>query len=102
MQIGISVTCRRSTPVSLASLSPVPPRMAGRWLVPDHVIWVIGEPLRHTGIPFGRPGLRAVFFRSDLDAGLPSPAEDGGLLEFPEFCLTSAARSATCAASFSS
>ena len=40
------------------------------------------------GCPFGRPGLRPVFFRSDFGAGLPSPSEDGGLLEFFEFCFT--------------
>ena len=51
------------------------------------------------GWPFGRPGLRPVFFRSDLGAGLASPSDDGGLLEFFEFCFTRAARSATCARS---
>jgi hypothetical protein len=34
------------------------------------------------GWPLGRPGLRPVFFRSDFGAGLPSPSDDGGLLEF--------------------
>ena len=48
------------------------------------------------GCPFGRPGLRPVFFRSDFGAGLPSPSEDGGFEEFFEFCPTLAARSATC------
>ena len=38
------------------------------------------------GWPFGRPGLRPVFFRSDFGAGLASPSDDGGLLEFFEFC----------------
>jgi len=45
----------------------------------------------------GRPGLRPVFFSSDFGAGLPSPSDDGGLLEFSGFCLTHATRSATCA-----
>ena len=54
------------------------------------------------GCPLGRPGLRPVFFRSDCGAGLPSPSDDGGLPEFFEFCLTRAARSATCARSSSS
>ena len=49
------------------------------------------------GCPFGRPGLRPVFFRSDLGAGLPSPSEDGGLEEFFEFWPARAASSATCA-----
>ena len=49
------------------------------------------------GCPFGRPGLRPVFFRSDFGAGLPSPSDDGGLLEFFEFCPARAASSATCA-----
>ena len=31
------------------------------------------------GWPFGRPGVRPVFFRSDFGAGLPSPSDDGGL-----------------------
>jgi hypothetical protein len=47
--------------------------------------------------PFGRPGLRPTFFRSDFGAGLPNPSDDGGLLEFFEFCFTRAARPATCA-----
>ena len=34
------------------------------------------------GWPLGRPGVRPVFFRSDFGAGLPSPSDDGGLLEF--------------------
>jgi hypothetical protein len=38
------------------------------------------------GCPLGRPGLRPVFFRNDFGAGLPSPSDDGGLLEFFEFC----------------
>src|SRR6266487_435971 len=48
------------------------------------------------GCPFGRPGLRPVFFRSDFGAGLPSPSDEGGLEEFFEFCLTRAASSAIC------
>jgi hypothetical protein len=47
------------------------------------------------GWPFGRPGLPPAFCRSDLGAGLPSPSDDGGLLEF-FFCPTRAASSATC------
>jgi hypothetical protein len=46
------------------------------------------------GWPFGRPGLRPVFFRNDPGAGLASPSDDGGLLEFLEFCPARAARSA--------
>jgi hypothetical protein len=49
------------------------------------------------GCPFGRPGLRPDFFRSDFGDGLPSPSDDGGFEEFFEFCRTRAARSATCA-----
>src|SRR6266487_6704391 len=48
------------------------------------------------GCPFGRPGLRPVFFRSDFGAGLPSPSDEGGREEFFEFCPTRAASSATC------
>jgi hypothetical protein len=47
--------------------------------------------------PSAGPGLRRVFFRSDVGPGLPSPSDDGGFEEFSEFCFTCAARSATCA-----
>jgi len=42
-----------------------------------------------------RPGLRPVFFRSDFGAGLPRPSDDGGLLEFLEFCASRPLSSAT-------
>ena len=49
------------------------------------------------GRPFGRPGLRPDFPRSDFGDGLASPSDDGGgLEEFGEFEATRAARSATC------
>jgi hypothetical protein len=51
------------------------------------------------GCPFGRPGLRPVFLRSDFGAGLASPSADGGLEEFREFWPSRARRSATSAAS---
>ena len=48
------------------------------------------------GCPFGRPGFRPLFFRSDFGAGFASPSDDGGLEEFREFIAVRAARSATC------
>jgi hypothetical protein len=38
-------------------------------------------------------------FRSDFGAGLPGRSDDGGLLEFFEFCWTWAARASTRASS---
>ena len=35
------------------------------------------------GCPFGRPGFRSPFFRSDFGAGFASPSDDGG---FELFC----------------
>jgi hypothetical protein len=48
------------------------------------------------GWPFGRPGFRPDFPRSDFGAGFASPSDDGGLPEFRESGFTCAARSATC------
>ena len=48
------------------------------------------------GWPFGRPGFRPDFPRSDFGAGFASPSDDGGFEEFREFAFTRAARSATC------
>ena len=53
------------------------------------------------GCPFGRPGLRPVFFRSDFGAGLASPSDDGGLEEFREFWPSRARSSAASADSAS-
>src|SRR6266487_2359510 len=46
--------------------------------------------------PCRPPGLRSVFFRSDLGFGaaLANPSEDGGLLELPEFAANRASNSA--------
>ena len=52
---------------------------------------------RRARLPFRPPGFRPVFVRSDFGGALPGPSCDGGREEFFEFCLSLAARSATCA-----
>ena len=94
---GISVTCRRIGRGSARLGQVLPAAGAAGWPVPDHVIGMIGSCIVAPGCPFGRPGLRPAFPRSDFGAGLPSPSDDGGFEEFFEFCRTWAARSATCA-----
>jgi hypothetical protein len=64
--------------------------------MPDHVIGVTGELHRHTRLPLRPAGLRPDLLRTDQGAGLASPSDDGGLLEFFEFWFTRAAWSATC------
>ena len=61
----------------------------------EHVVRSTGQLHGRARLALRRPGLRPVFFRSDFGAGLPSPSEDGGLLEFFEVCFTRAVRSAT-------
>jgi len=73
---------------------PQQPHRAGRC----RTVWS-GFPLScivAPGWPFGRPGLRPDFPRSDFGAGFASPSDDGGLDEFRELDCTRAARSATC------
>jgi hypothetical protein len=55
-------------------------------LRPDHVVFGAGlrdrDEFPEQVRPFGRSDPRPVFFRSDFVAGLLSPSDDGGLLEF--------------------
>jgi len=55
-------------------------------LRPGHVVFGAGlrdrDEFPEQVRPFGRSDPRPVFFRSDFVAGLLSPSDDGGLLEF--------------------
>ncbi len=78
---GMSMTCRRSTAVTRrAGLPGAAPRQAGSAapLDQDGPVSCIVAP----GWPFGRPGLRPVFLRSDFGAGFARPSDDGGFEEF--------------------
>ena len=94
---GTSVTCRRIIPASAAPARPPAHREqqpgSCRTTRSGQSLSCIVTP----GCPVGLPGLRPVFFRSDFGAGFARPSEDGGREEFPEFCPSLAARSATCA-----
>ena len=93
---GMSMTWRRSTAVTSAPFrdSPQQPHLAGRCrtLLSGWSVSCIVAP----GWPFGRPGLRPDFPRSDFGDGFARPSDDGGFEEFREFEATRAARSATC------
>ena len=93
---GISMTWQRPTAVTAARFRDFPqqPHRAGRCrtVLSGCSLSCIAVP----GWPFGRPGLRPDFPRSDFGAGFARPSGDGGLLEFREFEATRAARSATC------
>ena len=93
---GMSMTCLRSTAVTGAFLRDFPqqPHLAGRCftVLSGWSVSCIVAP----GWPFGRPGLRPDFPRSDFGAGFAGPSDDGGFEEFREFDFTWAARSATC------
>ena len=93
---GMSMTCRRSTAVTAARFRDFPqqPHRAGRCrsLLSGWSVSGIVAP----GWPFGRPGLRPDFPRSDFGDGFARPSDDGGFEEFREFDATRAARSATC------
>ncbi len=67
--------------------------------MPHHPVRTSLNCIVTPGCPFGRPGFRPVFARSDLGAGFASPSDDGGFELFFEFCPAFAARSATCACS---
>jgi hypothetical protein len=90
------MTCRRSTAVTAARFRDFPqqPHRAGRCrsLLSGWSVSCIVAP----GWPFGRPGLRPDFPRSDFGDGFARPSDDGGFEEFREFEATRAARSATC------
>jgi hypothetical protein len=93
---GMSMTCRRSTAVTAARFRDFPqrPHRAGRCrsLLSGWSVSCIVAP----GWPFGRPGFRPDFPRSDFGDGFARPSDDGGFEEFREFEATRAARSATC------
>ena len=94
---GISVTCRRMT---LASAAPArsrshPAQQDGSCRITDRDDHSAASS-RPAALPAG-PAFRPVFIRSDFGAALPGPSCDGGREEFFEFCLSLAARSATCA-----
>ena len=96
---GTSVTCRRTTPASGAPPSPAvhDEQQAGscRTTASGRSLNCIVAP----GCPFGLPGFRPDFPRSDFGAGFASPSDDGGRELFCEFCPSRAAMSATCASS---
>ena len=93
---GMSMTWRRSTTVTSAPFRDFPqqPHLAGRCrtLSSGWSVSCIVAP----GWPFGRPGFRPDFPRSDFGDGFARPSDDGGFEEFREFEATRAARSATC------
>ena len=101
MSEGRSVTWRRSVPATGAPdrPAPQPAHRPGSCETTSSGLPVISSVA--PGCPFGRPGPRPVFLRSDFGAGLASPPADGGLEEFREFWLSRARHSATCAASAS-
>jgi hypothetical protein len=96
---GTSVTCRLITPASGAPASPAAhdEQQVGscRTTASGRSLNCIVAP----GCPFGLPGLRPDFPRSDFGVGFASPSDDGGLELFREFCPSRAAMSATCASS---
>jgi hypothetical protein len=94
---GTSITCRRSSPASSAPdrPAPQPAQQPGSYRITRSGRSASSRVL--PGCPFGRPGLRPVFLRSDFGAGLPSPSEEGGRDEFFELDCTRAVSSATCA-----
>jgi len=96
---GISVTCRRSIPVSAAPARDSPHRAQHDGTCRTRRSGLSVRAIVAPGCPFGRPGFRPLAFRSDFGAGLPSPSDDGGFEGFCEFIPTLAARSATCACS---
>jgi hypothetical protein len=93
---GMPITWRRSTAVTAARFRDFPqqPHRAGRCrtVLSGFSLSCIVAP----GCPFGRPGLRPDFPRSDFGLGFASPSDDGGLDEFRELDCTRAAKSATC------
>ncbi len=58
--------------------APPHPAAAGRH-VPDHASGRSLSCIVAPGCPFGLPGFRPVFLRSDFGAGFASPSDDGGL-----------------------
>jgi hypothetical protein len=93
---GMPMTWRRSVPVTSPRRRdfPQPPHRFGRCFttLPGWSLSCIVAP----GWPFGRPGFRPDFPRSDFGAGFARPSDDGGFEEFRESGFTCAARSATC------
>ena len=82
MSEGRSVTWRRSVPATGAPdrPAPQPAHRPGSCETTSSGLPVISSVA--PGCPFGRPGPRPVFLRSDFGAGLASPSADGGLEEF--------------------
>ncbi len=99
---GRSVTCRRSIPAcgAPARSPPQPAQLRGSWQITSSGSAVITSVA--PGCPFGRPGLRPDFPRSDFGACLARPSDDGGREEFREFAPSRARSSATSARSTSS
>jgi hypothetical protein len=88
-----SKTWRRSSPVTGRPASPAPhrPQQPGSWRISRSGLATCASvvPL----CPSCPPGLRPLFFRSDLGAGLAGPSLDGGLEEFRGFCRNRASSS---------
>ena len=70
---GISVTCRRSTPVTGRLPGPVPHGQQPGGSCGSRDQGAPASSIVAPGWPFGRPGLRPVFFRSDFGCGLAQP-----------------------------
>ena len=96
---GISVTCRRSIPVSRRP--PARPAAArSARLMPEHVIRMIGQLHRHARLALRPARLAPGLLPQRLRRRLGQPVRRRRLEEFFEFCFTRAARSATSACSF--
>ena len=82
-------------PVLRRAGKPAPAPGAGCRLVPHHMIRSVRQLHRGARLALGPTRLTPVFSRSDLGAGFASPSDEGGLLEFFEFCFTWAAKAST-------
>lgn len=85
---GMPMTCRRSTAVTGAFFRDFPQQehLAGRR--PTVLSGCSDSSIVAPGRPFGRPGFRPDFPRSDFGDGLAGPSDDGGFDEFREFAFT--------------
>ena len=82
---GMSMTWRRSVPVTGARFRDFPQQPHVALPVPHRLVRVLVSRNVAPGWPFGRPGLRPDLARSDFGACFASPSDDGGFEEFREF-----------------
>jgi hypothetical protein len=84
----MSMTCRRSTAVTGAFFRDFPQQehLAGRCLTA--LSGCSDSSIVAPGWPFGRPGFRPHFPRSDFGDGFASPPDDGGFEKLREFAFT--------------